>query len=165
MIPANQLHAIFEYNPETGDLLWRVRNRNLTGTVAGGVDRRMGYRRVRLGGKLELAHRIIIAMTTGQWPEAQVDHINGDRDDNRIANLRAVDRAENLKNKAMYGNNKSGRTGVYWHGQHRKWCATISVATRIKHLGLFHDLDAAIIARRHAEVEYGFHPNHGRAAP
>ena len=164
MIPANQLHAIFEYNPKTGDLLWRARSRNLTGMVAGGVDRRMGYRRVRLGGKLELAHRIIIAMTTGEWPDAQVDHINGIRDDNRITNLRAVDRAENLKNKARYGNNKSGRTGVHWHRQHQKWCAGICVSGKVRHLGLFTDLQMAVDARNRADIENGFHPNHGRDA-
>lgn len=160
-IPTDRLHSMFIYEPETGKILWRERDRNLTGTEAGGVDARNGYRRIRIGKKLVLAHRIAVAMSTGQWPE-EVDHINGNRDDNRICNLRVVTRGENMANKARYTNNKSGCTGVHWHAQHGKWCATIQRNGKYRTIGIFKDLNDAISARKLAEKELGFHENHGR---
>lgn len=160
-VPAKDLHNIFRLDRATGRLFWLKRDRNLTGKEAGGIDRRMGYRRVRLGGKLVLAHHIIVAMETGEWPE-EVDHINGDRGDNRPCNLRSVSRAINMKNKAAYRSNKSGTVGVHWHRQHRKWCASIGMNGKSKTLGVFSDIRDAITARKSAEKELGFHKNHGR---
>lgn len=159
-----RLHQLFTLDPERGLLIWRERNRNLTGRVAGGVDPGHGYRRVRIDGQFYQAHRVVLAMASGRWPEGEVDHINGNRDDNRPSNLREVARAENLRNKARYRSNRSGRTGVHWHRQHRKWCAAICVGGKARTLGVFHSLEAAIAAREAAERELDFHPNHGRAA-
>lgn len=158
------LRETFRYDPETGHLIWLPRGRNLTGLVAGGVDPGHGYIRVRIGGKLYLAHRVALAITNGAWPEGQVDHINGVRSDNRLVNLRAVTRAVNLRNKAKYRSNTSGVTGVFWHKQHRKWCASICKDGKPRTLGVFVRIEDAIAARRAAEVQNQFHPNHGRNA-
>jgi hypothetical protein len=160
--PVSVLRGLFFYDGCAGQLHWRPRNRNLTGRIAGGVDPGHGYRRVRIGGKFELVHRVVLAMHLGRWPTGEVDHINGIRDDNRIENLREVTRSENLRNKAIYRSNKSGRVGVHWHKQHRKWCATIGINGRSKTLGVFSDLSDAILAREAAERAAGFHENHGR---
>lgn len=157
----DRLRLLFDYDADTGRLVWKPRNRNLTGVEAGGVDASMGYRRVKIDGRLWLAHRIAIAITTGAWPEGEVDHINGKRDDNRIANLRAVPRAENAKNKARYRSNRSGVAGVYWHRQHRKWCAAVQVNGKRTTLGLFNSIEDARAARERAASD-AFHPNHGR---
>lgn len=157
-----RLRELFLYDPESGKLTWRERDRKLSGVEAGGIDPGHGYRRVHFDGGLHLAHRIAIAMTSGAWPSDQVDHLNGVRDDNRFCNLEVVSRAENLKNKARYKNNKSGVVGVHWHKQHQKWCAEISVDGKKRFIGLFEDLSRAIMARRAAEGEFGFHENHGR---
>lgn len=156
------LRQTFRYEPDTGRLIWRKRNRNLTGLEAGGVDSGHGYRRVRVCGRLELAHRVIIAMETGAWPENQVDHINGVRDDNRICNLREATMSQNLRNKQIYKSNKSGCPGVHWHKQHGKWYAGLQINGKSVFIGLFTDLSAAISARKSAEKEHGFHKNHGR---
>lgn len=155
------LLATLRYDANTGRIFWRERDRNLSGVEAGGVDARHGYRRIVVGGKSVLAHRIALAMSTGAWPE-EVDHINGDRDDNRLCNLREVTRAENMSNKSRYRNNRSGCAGVHWHSQHRKWCAAIQKNGRRKTLGVYRDLGDAIRARKAAEKELGFHKNHGR---
>lgn len=158
------LHRTFTYNPQTGSLNWRERDRNLSGVEAGGTSSPDGYRRIRIGGTIYLAHRIIIAMETGKWPTDQVDHINGDRGDNRIENLRAVSRAENLLNKAQYRTNKSGVSGVHWHKQHRKWAASIQHGNKRRMLGVFSSFEDACAAREAAQADLGFHPNHGRIA-
>jgi hypothetical protein len=156
------LRLLLNYNPETGTFLWNQRNRNLTGKIAGGVDQIHGYRRIRINGRMVLAHQIAIALTTGEWPKGQVDHINGIRDDNRACNLRVVSKGENLRNKRIYQNNKTERVGVHWHKQHRKWCASIQKDGRRVTLGVFHDFAKAVAARAAAEISLGFHQNHGR---
>ncbi len=156
------LRKLFKYNKRTGVLSWRKRDRNLTGVEAGGIDRRIGYRRVNIKHRLYLAHRIILAIVNGSWPSEQVDHINGNRSDNRLSNLRTVSRDENLLNKSMYSNNKTGVTGVNWHKQHRKWYVGIRANKKSKFVGLFDDLPSAIAARKSAERTYGYHQNHGR---
>lgn len=158
----SEIRRILKYDPETGVLVWRQRDRNLTGKVAGGIDPIHGYRRIRIGGRMVLAHQIAIALITGRWPQGQVDHINGARDDNRACNLRVVSRAENLRNKSLYESNKTGRVGVHWHKQHRKWCAAIQKDGRRTTIGVFHEFAEAVAARQAAERELGFHQNHGR---
>jgi hypothetical protein len=157
-----RLHELLKYEPLSGKLCWRERDRNLSGLEAGGVDRRDGYRRVRIDGRMCLTHRVIIAMVEREWPKAQVDHINGNRSDNRLSNLRSVEQRENLLNKKRYRSNTSGVTGVNWHKQHRKWCVSLSCGGRKKFIGLFEGISDAIAARKCAERLAGFHPNHGR---
>jgi hypothetical protein len=157
-----------DYDPETGVFLWRYCddmprrwNTRYAGTVAG-VDVGNGYRRIGIGGKMHGAHRLAWLIVTGEWPDAEIDHINGDRSDNRIANLREVSCTENGRNKAMPKNNTSGVIGVGWDSGAGKWRAAIGVAGRNIFLGLFTDIASAIAARKAAEIAYGFHPNHGR---
>lgn len=123
-----------------------------------------GYRAGRILGQSHLAHRVIWLLATGSWPEGQIDHINGVRDDNRMCNLRVVDSAENSKNQGRYKNNKSGVTGVLWHKSMAKWRSQIRINGREIHLGYFTDFDAAVAARKAADVKFGFHENHGRVA-
>ncbi len=91
-----------------------------------------------------------------------IDHINGDRGDNRISNLRVVTSTENNRNKAINKNNTSGVTGVTWSKSRRKWIAQIHIGKIGKALGGFDRVEDAIAARKNAETRYGFHENHGR---
>src|SRR5690606_11618117 len=120
-----------------------------------------GYREVGIDGRLYKAHRVIWLYIAGEWPD-EIDHINGDRSDNRFANLRAVSRAENMRNKRSYKNNRSGQNGVSWHNQDRRWIAYITINGKFKRLGGFINKDDAIAARLKAEAEYGlFQKRHG----
>lgn len=123
-----------------------------------------GYLHGRIFDRPYKAHRIIWLLHTGDWPAMHLDHINGNRADNSIANLRAVTRTENMMNTRIRSDNTSGVVGVCWDGSRGKWLATICVARKYRHLGRFDDLDEAIAVRKAAEIEMGFHPNHGRAA-
>lgn len=95
----------------------------------------------------------------------QVDHINHDRTDNRIENLRLVNANENCKNQKASTRNKSGVVGVSWKSQKNKWHAQIMVDGKQIHLGFYDDINDAKDAkdaRKVAERKYGFHENHGK---
>ena len=122
-----------------------------------------GYRRGRVLGDSYLAHRIAWAVYHGWWPEYEVDHINRNRSDNRIKNLREATRTENTRNKTIQLNNKSGFCGVRFHKKDKKWTASIGVHRKLIHLGNFTDIEDAIVARKSAEIEHGFFSGHGTA--
>jgi hypothetical protein len=123
-----------------------------------------GYLQGRVFNMLFLAHRVVWALSYDAWPSKHIDHIDGNRTNNSISNLREVDDLENAKNQKRHIDNKSGVTGVYLDGRSGKWLATIMGSGKRKHLGLFCNIDDAIEARKRAEKHYGFSPNHGRAA-
>ena len=102
----------FEYDPETGILIWKINHSDKVrmGSVAKSRNNK-GYRRVRFKGKEYLIHRVIWLLTTGNWPENQIDHINGIRDDNRLINLREATQSENLQNVKAYSN--TGLKGIH----------------------------------------------------
>lgn len=83
-----------------------------------------------------------------------VDHVDGNRLNNRLNNLRVVTSSENGANKRVRSNNTSGRVGVCWDKSRSKWCASICVAGKNISLGKFADFAAAVSARQSAEVKY-----------
>ena len=96
-------------------------------------------------------------MVKGRWPIG-IDHENGIRSDNRWSNLREAEQSENCMNVAKRSDNTSGVTGVSWDRFTKKWYVSI----KGNFLGRFHCLNRAILVRKSAEREYGFHSNHGR---
>jgi hypothetical protein len=120
-----------------------------------------GYRRGQLLGRSVYAHRVIWALVTGEWPHGDIDHLNGDRTDNRWSNLRAVDRITNSRNASISRRNSTGAVGVHRHKTAR-WTASIGVNRRSVYLGAFSTFEAALAARQEAERQYGFHPNNRR---
>lgn len=106
------------------------------------------------------AHRLIWMLEHGHEPD-QIDHINGNRTDNRISNLRNVSKKENGRNLSISKRNKSGVTGVRFNQRRSKWEADIRVDRKLVFIGRFDKLEDAISARKAAEAKYGFHKNHG----
>lgn len=174
------LCTLLRYEPLTGKLYWRERAAH---QFRGGARRtpqhaarqfnsrfagkeaftalRNGYRCGCVDYSNLYAHRVIWALQTGMWPD-EVDHINGDPQDNRWENLRAVNRAENCLNARCRRDNTSGVLGVQWSSRKGKWRARITRGGKQITLGFFSDLEAASAARLAAEEKLGFHPNHGR---
>lgn len=164
------------YDPCSGLFRWKCRderhpsynfrtrgwNTVFAGKVAGKLHT-SGYIYISIRRKLYLAHRLAWLTTYGFLPD-EVDHENHIRSDNRISNLRGVDNFANAQNITKPSDNTSGFVGVYWHKGAQKWMAQIRENKRIHYLGLFHSKEDALRRRKDAEVEFGFHPNHGAPA-
>jgi hypothetical protein len=176
------LHRLLVCDAEAGKLFWRARTPDLFGSVghdaihncrkwnaryAGReafVTLVKGYLVGSIFGQRLNAHQIIFAMTDGRWPADFLDHIDGDRSNNSRANLREVDHLQNCRNAKMPVTNTTGAVGLEWVARVGRWRARIQVDGRTIHLGYFAEREAAIQARAEADVHFGFHPNHGRAA-
>ena len=163
-----------DYNGETGIIKWNKLDMvfflnakscsgyNIRAGNEAGYLAENGYMYIRFQDKLYRAHRLAWYLTYGEWPNGQIDHINGIRNDNRIENLRVVDDAENRKNMCLRTDNKSGVSGVHWYKAYEKWMVYINSNGKRKNLGYFSDLFEAVCARKSAERDMGFHLNHGR---
>lgn len=159
-----KIKDVFSYNPETGGLIrQKVGNRKYNSLLGMPVSSKhvKGYLIAGVCGKRHLVHRLIWMYMTGKWPE-QIDHINGNKADNRWANLRDVNNIGNSRNSKVYSTNTSGATGVYWDKKREVWEAKICVNYKNIHISYHGDWFDAVCARKSAERTYGFHPNHGR---
>jgi hypothetical protein len=118
----NNFNKIFMYCESTGLLTYKIkRGKILPGTIAGTLALN-GYVTVGVDKKKHYAHRIIWEMLYGTIPAGtQIDHINGNRSDNRLCNLRLASNHENSKNQKRKSNNSSGFTGVSWDSQTQRW--------------------------------------------
>lgn len=174
MLTQEIVKEFLDYDPETGKLTWRERDRKwfTSDRTCNSWNVRFprkeaftslnngGYLEGKILGKYYKAHRVIWLWMTGEWPKEQVDHINHDRTDNRWCNLREASRLENYRNQSQYKNNKSGCTGVCKQGL--KWYTQIAVDGKNVYLGRYNSYDDAVAIRKEAEVKYGFHNNHGK---
>jgi hypothetical protein len=156
MITAEELRELLDYDPEAGVFTWRVsRGGCVAGSKAGSPDRD-GYIRVSLNKRFYGAHRLAWLYVHGEWPSHEIDHINCDSADNRIANLRPATRSQNKANTGPYRTNTSGVKGVHWHVRAARWVARVQVNGREKHLGCFTNIeDAAAAYRSAAEKHFG----------
>jgi len=161
-----EILKLLSYNPKTGDLYWKVNrsSRAIKGSKAGTTiidSKNLKYVRIIINGKKYLAHRLAFLIMEKRWPK-YIDHINGEGTDNRWENLREATCQENNRNKRLQDNNTSGATGVIFNKKASKWMVSIKVDSKRIHLGYYEDFNDAVSRRKSAEVEYGFHENHGR---
>ncbi len=161
------LNERLSYDPETGILRWKMVSTRwgmrptdrVAGTKASGGD----CSQMMVDNTFLKAHRVIWRMVHGDFDEQLViDHINGDRGDNRISNLRLVTHQENMKNCSLSKNNTTGHTGIWYQASTDKWHASIHKDYKKVHIGSYKTKGEAIKARKDAEKELGFHSNHGR---
>ena len=121
-----------------------------------------GYFTGQIFGRNVVAHRAAYAIHHGHWPKKLIDHIDQDPTNNRISNLRDVDQVENQRNRKRQANNSTGVTGVCWNKSHGRWHSYIKLRGKQTTLGFFEKFEDAVLARKDAELEYGFSPRHGQ---
>jgi hypothetical protein len=161
MLTQKILKELLHYFPDTGDFTWlATRGKARVGAKAGYLSK-AGYIQLGVNGKLYFAHRLAFLYMTGEFPELEVDHIDHCPSNNAWSNLREVSHQENGRNQSISKSNKSGYNGVYWCVRSKKWHTQIAIDGKTVHLGYHAELENAVIARDAANIEYGFHENHG----
>jgi hypothetical protein len=147
MITYEEVKELFDY--KDGELYWKkplnstVRKRQYyaSGDKAG-KQHSAGYIQITYQSKLYLAHRLIFLWHHGHLPRV-LDHIDGDKHNNKIENLRAATHSENQFNRKMNSNNKSGYKGVTWNNECKKWQAVVSYQKKHFYLGMYKDIEDA----------------------
>ena len=159
MITQALVDEYFEYRE--GKLYWKKVNhpnkQYLVGSEAGSIHK-TGYRHVTWFNRPHKVHRLIFLLEHGYLPK-EIDHINGNRLDNSIENLREATRSENQYNKGACKNNTSGSRGVSWHKKSKAWLVRVSVGGKSKIIGYFKDLELADLVGNMAREKY-----HGKFA-
>jgi len=139
MVDVTCLKQLLLYDPLTGNITWKRNHFSMkAGQIAGAVDDR-GYRRISIKGKSHLAHRIAWVFISGDWPINQIDHINGNKDDNRAMNLRDVTNRANIINSYKHRNGKLPGATYLKRLKQRKhpWQAQIRIDGKQTFLGCF----------------------------
>lgn len=157
------IQQLISYDPDTGVFTRKVDwyNRK-AGSIVGTIQKN-GYLSISVKSKRYSAHRIAWLLTYGYVP-FEIDHINHNKLDNRLCNLREVTRQGNNRNLAMPKHNKSGAVGVCRLTKRNSWLAFIHLNNKMVHLGERKDFNDALQLRKDAELKYKFHPNHGKEA-
>lgn len=150
VITVDRARELLAYDPDTGVLRWRVyRNHNARPGDVAGTDCR-GYRYVFADKKGYIAHRLAWLLHYGEWPSMTIDHIDGNKDNNRIENLRDVSVLINAQNqKRASSKSKSGVLGVSRY--HNKYKARILIDGKEVYLGLFASIESASDAYQEAK--------------
>lgn len=151
-----RLREIIDYDPAEGTFRWAVSRRGARKGDPCGRICQFGYREIGVDYGLYRANMIAWAIMTGQWPDKDVDHINRVKSDNRWFNLRIANRSQNNGNEGLRTTNTSGRKGVVWDKDRRKWRAQIGVGGKVRNLGRFDKIEDAAAAYDKAAMEgYG----------
>lgn len=175
-VPIETLRKLVSLDRETGFLTWNSRpismfpharawkswNTRFAGRPAFATLSGNGYYHGALFNKKVCAHRIVFALDNGRWPDAHIDHIDGNRLNNIPSNLRDVDHQTNCLNQPISKANTSGFTGVSYDKARGAFAAYVNFGNKKISLGRFNTADAAAFARAQANKAHGFHPNHGR---
>ena len=146
------LNFLFDY--KDGELYWKfsLSCKSPKGTIAGSI-KHDGYRRIGLNKKVYLAHRLIFMMFYGYMPEI-VDHIDGNKLNNKIENLRGATKSQNCQNQKLPIDNTSGYKNVRWNKTKARWCVNLRVRNKNIHIGYYKDIELADLVAQEARDKY-----------
>lgn len=142
-ITLERLRSLVSYDPETGDFASVASRGGIRHSASLGHVEENGYRRLMIDGRRYLAHRLAWFFVTGEWPAEGVDHKNGDRDDNRWANLRLATASQNQANRRKPRGYSCPLKGAHWNRFRSVWQSYIRVQGRSLYLGRFDTPEAA----------------------
>jgi hypothetical protein len=154
------LLEIFDY--KDGNFYWKLKShRSLIQGKEAGNFRTDGYRAIGINKKIYKAHRLIFMMFNGYMP-LEIDHINGDKGDNRIENLREVTHNQNSLNRKLRIDNVSKCKGVRWVQANKAYMVRVTIKGKRKFLGYFKDFDLAdLVATEARDLHHGKYANYG----
>jgi len=142
------------YDPETGVFRWKIRRKGRRFDAPVGHLNAGGYLVARISGIDYYLHRIAMAFSYGEWPPSHTDHVNGDKSDNRLVNLRAVTPSVNGQNRrGAKKNNKHGLIGVSYFKQTGRYSAQIHINRKKIHLGYYATAELANSAYKKAKTK------------
>lgn len=155
-LTAARLREFLKYDPELGSFTWIVGRKSHAGTAkAGAVAGQLngnGYRYLGLMRFVYTEHRLAWLYMTGSWPTQQIDHVDGNRSNNKWHNLRQVTAKQNSENRVRArADSPYGVTGVSRIKESGKWRAVLKNNRKFVHLGCFNTLEEAVSARKEGE--------------
>lgn len=140
-ITLEKLQSLLQYDKDTGEFYWKYNpakqiswNTRYAGKLAGGLNTQ-GYWVIRIDNILYRAHHLAWVYVQGYWTKYELDHIDGNRANNKIANLREATRRENARNMSSHKGSTSKYKGVCWHSN--AWRATIWDGSKQINLGRY----------------------------
>lgn len=161
MLTQKYLKEILSYDEETGIFSW-IRKKNGVKQSPAGTRENVGRRKIGIDRKQYFAHRLAWLYVYGEWPKLEIDHIDGNNDNNAIKNLRDVSRSVNMQNlKRSKKNNGCGVLGISFR-DNKKWVAQIGVNKKVIHIGRFDTKDeakAAYLAAKRIFHKEGYVPD------
>lgn len=154
-ISQEELKYKLNYDSDTGIFKWKdiFENRRFKNCVAGKVNPSSGYIHIKIHQQYFYAHRLAWLYIHGVFPDNFLDHINKNRSDNRIINLREVTSRQNNQWRTKNNDSLSGYKGVYSHPNSQKWRAQIRKDGKSYHLGTFEEKEEAAIAYNNKAIE------------
>lgn len=160
MISQEYLKELFEY--KNGNLYWKIslNKKIIVGSKAGSIGK-LGYLSVQINKKKYKTHRLVFLYHYGYLPK-EIDHIDNDKTNNNVDNLRQASRSDNMKNMGFHSKNKSGFKGVNWHKASNRWTVQLMVENKKKYFGIYQDLELADLVAQEARNKYHKNfANHG----
>lgn len=147
-ITQDQVKRLFDYD-DSGNLIWKIRPNSKVsiGDIVGTLNKKIGYLYTRVSGHIIAVHRIIFLWHYGYLPENDIDHIDKNRLNNKIENLREISRVCNSRNCNVSKNNKSGISGVSYNTKRDRYCVSITVNYKQYSIGSITDFDEAVCLR------------------
>ena len=156
--PIELLQDYFEYSTETGQVTWikSPQNHNKVGKIVGAYNKGDNYFYVNFFSEKYPLHRVIWALHYGEWPKLFIDHIDRDRTNNSLTNLRLATKADNCRNRTSKKGSSSQYVGVTYKAKSGKWLAQININNKRTHLGSFKtELEAVNKYNEVANLCYG----------
>lgn len=148
MLSQNKLKSLLEYDKHTGFFSWKENRQKVKIGDVAGHNSKNGYCYIMIDGKSYRSHRLAWLYVYGGFPKNQIDHINRNKLDNRLENLREASKELNARNKGLRKTNKSGVTGVHWSKRYGKWVAKISALGKNYTIGRYDHFYDAVKARK-----------------